>query len=138
MPRSGIVVPLFKTNINKNKLNSLKGKHGAITELREYSNGRIGAFFEDKQFRFVGLTSKKDRNIFKRTKSPKKCTKCRGTTCQCMKSKKSQRKRTKSPKKCTKSPKKHKRSSKKKIQAGGGAIELKHAVALLREHYFKL
>ena len=134
MTRSGTVVALLKTKINKNKLDILEKKHGAITELREYSNGRIGAFFKDKQFRFVGLTAKKDRKIFKRTKSLKKCSKCEGSVCQCMKSKKSQSKRRKSPKKCSKSPK---RSLKKK-QRGGGEIELKKAVYLLRQHYFKL
>lgn len=71
MNRSGKVVTLLKTEINKDKLNKLKEKHGSIKELREYSNGRVGAFFSDGQFRLVGLTKKKDRNVLKKKKSKK-------------------------------------------------------------------
>lgn len=114
MTRSGIVINLLKTQINEDKLNALKEKHGDIVELREYSNGRAGAFFKDGQFRLVGLATKKDRRVFK--KSPKK----------------------KSPKK-KRSPrkKKHKKSPKKTQTGGREELGLKQAVALLREHYFK-
>ena len=114
MTRSGTIITLLKTQIDEKKLNILKQKHGDITELREYSNGRVGAFFKDKQFRFVGLISKKNRNVFKA--SPKK--------------------HRKSPRKKKRSPKNNKKSPKN--QTAGGAIELKQAVALLREHYFNL
>jgi len=114
MTRSGTIVTLLKTQIDENKLNKLKQKHGDITELREYSNGRVGAFFEDKQFRFVGLKTKKNRKVFKASPNSKKSPR---------------NKKRKSPKKKKKIPKNH---------IGGGAIELKQAVKLLREHYFNL
>ena len=78
----------------KNKV-VLEKKHGKVCEVKEYKNGRYGAFFKDGQFRWVGLENKKrspkkspknspKKSPKKRSKKKKRCDcKCDNTKCNC-------------------------------------------------------
>ena len=146
MTRTGKVVPLVKTQLNTNKLKVLEKKYGKVTELREYSNGRVGAFFGGGQFRLVGGKCKKERKTIP-VKKLQKSTKCKcKKSCKCGNN--PSRKsayitkgggKVKKSHKLTKSPERSKSPKKTKKQFGGrDTMGLQEAVAHLRQHYYNL
>ena len=142
MTRRGKVVTLVKAQLNNDKLDILKKKYGSIMELREYSNGRTGAFFEGGQFRLVGAKCKKTRKSM--VKKPTKCCKCACGKKPCACKNKSRRKspkksRTRKTKKSIKSPDRRHSLKKTTKQSGGGeTMGLYDAVEHLRQHYYNL
>ena len=83
-PKKGSVINSSKKIKN---LKELEKKHGKLCEMRQYKNGRYGAFFKDGQFRWVGVNEKKTKKLKKSPKkSPRKSRKkciCGSSNCNC-------------------------------------------------------
>ena len=118
---------LIKKKIQIQNSEKLEKKYGKIQEIRKYTNGRLGVFLKDGQFRFVKekvtdptLKKSPKKSITNKCKcSTKKCKcGCSRGKCKC------------STKKC-----------KKKLPMKGGSsrqpIALKTAIHLLRDYYTK-